>query len=554
MCLGDFMEDIFKQIDCFYQNKDDAGAYQYMLSTLQHALQDSRQDLILGILCELMSYYRVRSEFELGAQMASQAIKIIEAYGLSETLEASTIYLNVATLYRVAGRYEDAQMYYDMCLNTYHKLLNEEDERYISLYNNVSLLYQEIGDVKKALEYELYALSLIQKQENCEIETAITHSNLAYMYFSIQDEKMCQKHLEDSIQLFERYGPEDIHYNAALSLKAYLLGKSGSYEESCQLFEYVLHSIKERFGESQEYKVTLENYNAIKKQHQDKGLDICRAFYQEVGRQVILDACPQIKDVLCAGLVTHGSDSLGCDDEYSQDHDWGPGFCVWLPQKEYNIYGDCLKKAYESLPHTFRGHTRLVSSRGDNRVGIFCLEESFVVPKTTNEWLNTPECELKMKTSGEIFEDHYGEVSKRREILNYYPDDIFRLKLARQVALMAQTGQYNYKRLLKRGDHVAVKWCLMQFVQASLSTLYLLNREYEPYYKWTFHFLRQIETSSQTLSLIEGLLMNDEDCEQSIQKICYYVYYQLRQQGLSNSEDDFLESHVDDILRGKKDD
>ncbi|MCD8096800.1 MAG: hypothetical protein LUE31_01940 [Lachnospiraceae bacterium] len=61
-----------------------------------------------------------------------------------------------------------------------------------------------------------------------------------------------------------------------------------------------------------------------------RGLDLAKRYWEEVGRPRFEAECPQLFTRGAVGLAGEGSECFGFDDEISRDHDWGPGFCVWL--------------------------------------------------------------------------------------------------------------------------------------------------------------------------------------------------------------------------------
>lgn len=61
-----------------------------------------------------------------------------------------------------------------------------------------------------------------------------------------------------------------------------------------------------------------------------KQMELARRYFEEFGRPMIESQFPQLKDSYAAGLAGEGSGCLGYDDEISQDHDFAPGFCIWL--------------------------------------------------------------------------------------------------------------------------------------------------------------------------------------------------------------------------------
>lgn len=79
-------------------------------------------------------------------------------------------------------------------------------------------------------------------------------------------------------------------------------------------------------------------------------------------------------------------------------------------------------------------------------------------PESLMEWLYTPEHSLACTVNGRVFYDGCGEFSAvRRELEAGYPEDVRLKKMAARAVLMAQSGQYNYSRCLRRGEYGAAR-------------------------------------------------------------------------------------------------
>lgn len=51
---------------------------------------------------------------------------------------------------------------------------------------------------------------------------------------------------------------------------------------------------------------------------------------------------------------------------------------------------------------------------------------------------------------------------------------------------MAQSGQYNYPRAMKRTDPAAAFFTLSAFMESSMKAAHILSQKYAPYSKWLF--------------------------------------------------------------------
>ena len=288
-----------------------------------------------------------------------------------------------------------------------------------------------------------------------------------------------------------------------------------------------------------------------------KGLELSRRFYWEVGRPAIEAACPEALPVLAAGLVGEGSECLCFDDALSRDHDWGPGFCLWLTEEGYKCFGEALRVVYASLPGSYLGYERLrPDPLSAGRVGVMRIGDFYekflglrTPPATVGEWLNLREEALCLCTNGEVFEDGSGVFSSfRQELQAYYPEDIRRKHLAARCACAARAGQYQLPRCLQRGDRVAAFRAASDFVDHAEAVFFLLARQYRPYYKWSYRALRQLPGAEEVAPRLEALAAASlEETPALAEALSSRLAARLRAEGLSSAPDDFLLSHAKEI-------
>lgn len=294
-----------------------------------------------------------------------------------------------------------------------------------------------------------------------------------------------------------------------------------------------------------------------------KGLELSERYYREQGLPMLKAEFPELLPHLAVGLIGSGSECLGYDDALSTDHDFEPGFCLFLPGEETVSSREAfrLERAYAALPQEFCGYRRArLSPVGGARHGVIRLAD-FLREHTGSErgeldpyaWLSLPEQSLLEVTGGRVFYDGDGALTAVRRRLSYYPEDVRLKKLAGHVLLLGQAGLYNYPRCLSRGDTAAAQLSVIEFAKSTLSVLFLLNATYAPYYKWCFRAARELAILGHLTGELEYLISSGnvggvgERKAALCEEIAAAVFAALREGGVSDYAGTVPEGHADAI-------
>ena len=291
-----------------------------------------------------------------------------------------------------------------------------------------------------------------------------------------------------------------------------------------------------------------------------QGLDEAKALYLSHGRQMIHELFPDYEDKIAVGLAGHGSECFGFDDALSRDHDFPIGFCLWIDDETDRKIGIELDRAYRRLPIQAAGERSAMAekSRGVYRISDFYRRYTGCdgAPKELMHWLSLPSHALAEATNGEIWRDDMELFSSiRNTLLTGMPEDVRLKKLAAKAVEMAQTGQYNFPRMLQRGDAAAAMLCLSRFVNAACEAIYLLNRRHMPYYKWQLKAMESLEIMAYMKEAFDFLLTAENDSEgmelkrKVVEDICREFGMKLKNLGLSSGDWDYLEPHAFEIIK-----
>lgn len=594
---------VVQQIDTYFSQNRGPEAEQLMKESIVQAVREEDDQALLTLLNELIGYYRETSQVEASYRLADQALSLLSQMGLEGTIPYATTLLNIANAYRAGGRLDDSLSCYEQTAKLYRQLLDPKDMLTASLYNNMSLLYQEMGRFAEAKQSLLNALEIVSCHEDAYFELAVTYTNLAATCLTLNEDEEASGHFQKAIAIFEAHGIEDAHYSAALSSLGTYYYKRGSFAQAAENFRKAMECMRKSLGENEYYHRLKENLAACEQaiQEADKeavhasaadsrikaeagngkdscnagqsqeesmsGMELCRKYYEAYGKPMIHELFEAYEDKIAAGLAGEGSDCFGYDDAVSRDHDWGPDFCLWLTEETYGEIGERLQEAYEKLPVEFLGYKRTISPQGRGRRGVQTINGFFgrLLGKADWEgcfgtlsdefWQQASDAALAASVNGEVFCDPQGIFSAVRSVLaKGYPERMQYLKLAEGCAVFSQTGQYNYARMSGRGDQLTAQIMLGDCLKEAAKLCYYMENQYPPHDKWLVKGLRQLGGYQEVAELMEKVLgeqktSQSERVSAALDALAAQLVHRLYRAGFISDTDSYLELHAPELLK-----
>ncbi len=301
-----------------------------------------------------------------------------------------------------------------------------------------------------------------------------------------------------------------------------------------------------------------------------------RRFYENQVAPMIREKFPEYEKRIAVGLVGEGSDCFGYDDFVSRDHDFGTGVVLWLTDEDMSDYGNRLSYEYDKLisPYVAGNLTeRLRVRRGVMTIRMF-YSNILDVPLDTDkcvigydDWMALDHNCLATAVNGEVFRDDLGEFTAfRNMLLNYYPDNIWRIRIVNELHRFAQSLQVNYARCMSRDDIVAARMCHFEGLNSAMQLFFLMKREYPPYYKWTYRRMCEIDTEGRFSGYIKELseTVGDRSVWEGkdympgyrnlsdpivllAERLAGLIVAMLREHGLTDGTDPYLETYVGEI-------
>lgn len=573
------IQKILEKVDAYFAENRGEDAETLMISSINQAVREQDDSSILQLLNELLGYYRETSRSEEAFRIAEQAVAQAERMGLQGTVPYATTLLNVANAYRAGGRLQESLEYYFRVQDLYDSLFSSDNMFVAGLQNNLSLLYQEMGEYGNAKICQLRALEIAQK-ENAAYEMAVSSANLAGTCVELGELTEAEEYANRAAALFREQGVEDSHFAAALASLGACHFRNKDYRLALDCYEQAAGIVERNIGRNEAYRRLLEHVAACRQALTDEeqdidhlqmdyavqkssgvGLAVSRAYFEAYGSPMIAEQFGEYKDKIAVGLVGRGSDCFGYDDEISRDHDWGPGFCMWVTDETYEEIGEALQRAYEQLPQEFQGFKRAKWVNGKNRRGVMRISKFYrdlVGAESYEEidWQQAADYSLAAAVNGQVFRDAEGVFTAfRKKLEEGCPEKIRYLKLAESAARLSQAAQYNFSRLLQRGDQLTARMMVWDSIKEAMKLQHYIEGKYVPHDKWLRRSMEESQAGrdvgillNEIAAALEAQKANHFDVERAIEKLGAYFAMEMYGLDLISDIDPYLDAHSQELI------
>lgn len=178
---------------------------------------------IADLLSDLGKYHQEASKLKDAANYYDQALEVLTALDLGQSVEACDLYNQRGLLYKELGNPKQTMADYEAALAILEKLRLEEDHPHAgNIYGNLASVYDDFGQYQKSLKYYAIAERILAKSYGAKsyqvafvnISTAVVHANLGQY-----DEGLADAHKGLNL-LLDVYPPD--HPNVAFG--HYILG------------------------------------------------------------------------------------------------------------------------------------------------------------------------------------------------------------------------------------------------------------------------------------------------------------------------------------------
>ncbi len=280
------------------------------------------------------------------------------------------------------------------------------------------------------------------------------------------------------------------------------------------------------------------------------GPESSRSFFFDWGLPWLQRTWPTLADRLAAGRLG-SSDTIGADEEWSQDLDEGLRFDLLLTEDDFRRVGQRLRKEINAaaLSEIAGPQSQLFAADRENvtvqSIDACCQHYTghTTAPARAREWIHSERGEslvarepwLYYLKHSAVFHDPLGKFSARRKGFAHYPRDV-RLKVMQtQCTTLWNITSYRHRwGLARHTDPYPLHSAISQTAEAAMRLCFYLHDDYAPHWQWLHRQFLRLPEAKELGPILDRFLAGRaaEDCAAVVPEITEFITRRLAQEGL----------------------
>ncbi len=200
------------------------------------------------VLNNIGTLYSSLGQFNKAETFYNEAIEINKLLYGEQSYEYANSMLNMGVLYRKKGDFKNAEKSTIQAL-TISKQINDNISIMKAL-SNISVIYTDLGDYQKALQYHNIALNEIAKTYGKQHPYYATNlDNIGAVYFTLNDFDKAYRYYSQAMAIRKKvFGETNLEYAYSINNIANVYAETENYEQAENLFLQALSIISTNYG------------------------------------------------------------------------------------------------------------------------------------------------------------------------------------------------------------------------------------------------------------------------------------------------------------------
>ena len=236
-------------------------AAEFIQNAVNTAKEDGDKAALVAIYNEAGSLCRDFSKYEEAEEYYFEAFNLIRELNAAGSESHGTTLINYGTCLGNQGNFDEAAAVFGEAAAVLSNLKVNDDYRMAALYNNMSWIAQEQGNMEDAGDYLNKALLLLNGVDDSDGEQAASYTNLANLYWAQGRLEEAKVMLIKAVDIYKEkeYLKGEGRYAAAISSLANIYYSEGEYEKCAALCREAMAEIEKEFGQNDAWHVVNEN-------------------------------------------------------------------------------------------------------------------------------------------------------------------------------------------------------------------------------------------------------------------------------------------------------